>query len=236
MLLSIAMVSFALAYDGTYHIPDTGEAGDDFLRPRDIHIFASDPGSCGSSCVIAVTNTNGTVKDYQMSFGPLVRFERNISAPMTTTKDSKTHTYTGLAVFSGAGTNEVMHEILLFGDPTWSIPVVCLFPGGNPRPPPPRPPQCQEAHTKDACGSINGSCAWCTSDDKVHALCFDASNVPTSGWSCDKQPNPRPPSCSPMGGFCGGVYPPCCAGMCTGQRPGHSNTCQPTTVEELQSL
>ena len=30
----------------------------------------------------------------------------------------------------------------------------------------------------------------------LHALCFDATNLPTTGWSCDTA-NPRPPTCAP---------------------------------------
>ena len=67
-----------------------------------------------------------------------------------------------------------------------------LYRGPNPPPPPPPPPACGKAYNQSACDAVPATkggakgCAWCTSDDKVHALCFDALHEPDSSWSCDR--------------------------------------------------
>jgi hypothetical protein len=174
------------------HVADTGETGDDFIRPRDIHVFASDPKDLGlQGGTIAVTNTNGTVNDYEMSFGPMDHETRtfgmrNISATLTTSSSNKTHTYTGMATFIIETTTR-LENVQLKSDPSSPYPLASLFAGPNPPPPPPRPPQCTAAHNRTACEQLStslGSCVWCTSDDQLHALCFDASHLPTSGWTC----------------------------------------------------
>ena len=89
----------------TMHVGDTGQPGDEFIRPRDVHILATDPGElpASSSGTVAVTVVNGTVKSYQLSLGPLVTPGsglspyRNITAPMTTAS-GKSHTYVGKAL------------------------------------------------------------------------------------------------------------------------------------------
>ena len=71
---------------------------------------------------------------------------------------------------------------------------ITLLLGPNPPPPPPPTAKCAAAHDKAACDAVKptkGSskgCAWCTSGDKVHALCFDALHEPdaSASWSCDQ--------------------------------------------------
>ena len=115
----LALATLALSYAApppraaaavTTHVAATGEPGDAFIHPRDIHVFASDPSACQpAGCTIFVSNTNGTVEEYYMFFGLLVTSpgstlgKRNITAVMTTTKDRTTHTYTGEAFFVTAG-------------------------------------------------------------------------------------------------------------------------------------
>ena len=58
--------------------------------------------------------------------------------------------------------------------------------GGIPAPPPPPPPACITSYTKAACDScVEEACSWCASADGVHALCFDETDTPATGWSCD---------------------------------------------------
>ena len=57
--------------------------------------------------------------------------------------------------------------------------------GGIPAPPPPPPPACITSYTKAACDSCAEACSWCASADGVHALCFDETDTPATGWSCD---------------------------------------------------
>ena len=57
--------------------------------------------------------------------------------------------------------------------------------GGIPAPPPPPPPACITSYTKAACDSCAEACSWCASADGVHALCFDETDKPATGWSCD---------------------------------------------------
>lgn len=63
--------------------------------------------------------------------------------------------------------------------------------GPNPPPRPPPPPKCTLAYTAATCDAVPGTktdlgCVWCTSQDKLHALCFDKQHEPHAGaWSCD---------------------------------------------------
>ena len=107
----LALATLALSYVAppprtiaavTTHVAATGETGDAFIRPTDLHVFASDPSALPTNGgAVAVSNTNGTVEDYTMSFGPLVTSSgsgpwgtRNITAVMTTTKDGTCLLYT----------------------------------------------------------------------------------------------------------------------------------------------
>ena len=64
-------------------------------------------------------------------------------------------------------------------------PGAALVYGPVPPPPPPPPPSCATSYDEAACHAV-GSCEWCESDDKLHALCFDKSHTPTAGWSCQQ--------------------------------------------------
>ena len=68
--------------------------------------------------------------------------------------------------------------------------------GTNPPPLPPPPPACGTtgAANQSACdavpprgGGSSPACSWCTSKDKVHALCFVATHKPSAeDWVCDR--------------------------------------------------
>ena len=117
-MLSLATLAFSYAAPPpraagplATHVAATGEPGDAFIHPRDIHLFASDPGALPTmgNVPVFVSNSNYTVKEYTMIFGPLVTSsgstlgKRNITAVMTTTKDGTMHTYTGTAFIVTAG-------------------------------------------------------------------------------------------------------------------------------------
>ena len=131
--------------------------------------------------------------DYAITVQPAVNGSslRNFTASFTC--GGTPYTTTGLSYFFKvpAGEQAVQFRVL-FPSPAGQISMTLLT-GPNPPPPPPPPAQCQGARDQTACDAVpatKGSskgCAWCTSDDKLHALCFDALHEPDeSAWSCDK--------------------------------------------------
>jgi hypothetical protein len=56
----------------------------------------------------------------------------------------------------------------------------------GPNPPPPDP-HCERFQAQQRCdGAPYGQCVWCSSKDRLHSLCFAASNKPASAsWTCD---------------------------------------------------
>ena len=73
----LALATLALSYAApppraaaavTTHVAATGEPGDAFIHPSDLHVFASDPSALPTTGgAVSVSNTNGTVKEYTMS-------------------------------------------------------------------------------------------------------------------------------------------------------------------------
>ena len=59
------------------------------------------------------------------------------------------------------------------------------------QPRPKIPIECNNLYSQEACNSYKatGGCAWCTSNDNVHKLCFDKSKIPlpcgADGWKCE---------------------------------------------------
>ena len=82
----------------------------------------------------------------------------------------------------------------------WSVaaglPAHAWAPGPLPPPPPPPPLMCPDQYTQTTCDAVTHAdssskrCAWCQSDDGVHALCFDLANVPAlnrNEWKCNRR-------------------------------------------------
>ena len=125
-----------------------------------------------------------------MTFGPATgagheEDSRNVSATWVCKGASAQHTGQATIIAMPTGTQELLD---IFYEAS-GHPVAILQKGPNPPPPPPPPPACATSYNQTTCDAVTpaNACSWCTSNDKLHALCFDAKNKPPSAsWSCDR--------------------------------------------------
>jgi len=119
--------------------------------------------------------------------GATMQFYRNISAKVGGKM------LTGHAVFLNISGDVSCLDV--FYHTSKNLPAGTLFQGANPPPgpappppPPPPPSYCTNAFDKSTCASKSGgeACTWCSSEDKVHALCFTKGHTPQKDWSCGK--------------------------------------------------
>ncbi len=166
MKLAMAQLSFKNA---TFHvaITSTPMAGD--FKVHDMHILNGEVSATGG--LVSASCLNGTVKPYTIIFGPT-------KLPITINATLETADGTKLAV-SG------MANCFVPAPPGWpqcpqlhwNTPASATLSGDMPPP----PPACTGAYTQTACDAVDGSCEWCTSSDKLHALCFDKTDLPSAG-------------------------------------------------------
>ena len=154
----------------SYHVVSSSIS---VLPRNDVHVLSGDAPDQGGD--ISARSLNNTVQPYTITFGPLDdRFQRTMKTTLQGAGGSS-QTVTGAAVCPSTIPDVECFQL------NWLTPgsAELIF-----NPPPP-PPKCGDAHTKANCSAVaQGACEWCVSDDKSHALCFDKSNVPASGWKC----------------------------------------------------
>ena len=184
-------LSFRIA---SYHVNRGSEVA--LLPEGDVHVLNGTVPDTGGG--IAATCLNGTVANYTIELGPIdSRNIRNISAQL--------HGVGGMGqALRGTATCSVVPEAPECWAFTWQMPnrAELMY---NPLPP---APKCGSAYSEAECEGVwpvnKGACRWCTSDDKVHSLCFSAGNEPPkASWSWYQASSPfsscRSPSLpSPM--------------------------------------
>jgi hypothetical protein len=140
---------------------------------------------------ISVHVANGTMPDYTITVDPARKGinVRNITMSFTckgVPSVTKGFTY----VFkTSMGEQAVQFRFAAAG----GAGTIYVLLGPNPPPPPPEPAPCNLAYNHTACHAVapapgsKSGCAWCTSNDGVHAACYDALHEPDARtWSCDK--------------------------------------------------
>jgi 2,5-diketo-D-gluconate reductase A len=172
-----------------YHVQFASGVTECFQR-RDVHrLTGVVTDAVGGN--ISVHIDNQTMPDYTLLFEAGTSQQRNMTASYTC-KGTAVHAPGHAYFMQAAPHDEKVFEFAIYEPNGRSIDAIFTF-GPNPPPPPPPPPACQAAFNEATCDavplSLGGSgkaCSWCTSNDKVHALCFVASSKPDpSEWSCD---------------------------------------------------
>ena len=170
--------------DTPYHVIfNAGGAAGSKLPQRDVHILNGDIGATGGT--VKAHNLNGTVADYTLTFGAVnaTTHSQSISASSPLSLDGEAYcTADQCAQLEFEATTPSGQK---------SMAAVLVF-GPNLPPPPPPAPKCTDAYNKTTCAAVPktqggaDACEWCASNDNVHSLCFDASNLPATGWKCSK--------------------------------------------------
>jgi len=188
MITTLAIAALGLTFNNSmFHVIFSSK---DLLNVRDLHVFNGEAPDSGGD--IAAKCTNGTVDPYTVTFGAFntTTHQRHVSA--TIKQRSKSEPLDGHAYCyppSEVPPGRPACYTLVWGKvgPGGMQPDAELSFGPNPPPAPPRPPQCQTSYNQAACDAVGAhACKWCTSSDGLHKLCFDGTNLPTTGWQCEK--------------------------------------------------
>ena len=150
-------------------------------RKRDIHLITGTVTNAGGTLKVHVLNDSlhdysiavGVARGSYRSFG-----DRDINATLTC--DGRRLPTTG---YSSCNTTTCTDVVLTYSGSGKKLLAFDLDLGPNLPLPPPPPPLCSSAFDKTDCHGIPG-CQWCTSQDRVHALCFTAQHEPATNWTC----------------------------------------------------